>query len=583
MASNRFFQDQINEQTLISGSDCHDWNVYPLHDKSKTKKPMLIKMKAEASFRGLAMAITNPKRFVVENDTGRKPFIDNIKLTINGKEQKIPLSYGINAIIGDNSVGKSTLVKSFLGIAPKEATEFFERHNIIVEKITMSDSDFQYNSQGNIRKKFENTDTKLPIQEDFKNQFKSINMNTNLQIISNILDSFIRLWDDNENRYINKSRLNNHVNIPSYDNKKSYFILLGSVPCEISNKYNGITKSFNEHLKSLVKLCKDYNNVISKDDLNIMDKIYEEILKIKKKYTELELNVIFNNKIINSFNSSVDLYQNKTEQQKSTDEANYNQYLRDIDNITTYFKNQILFDNTSSINPFKDYHDILISPVENMIGSYHFITKPMFNKTITKEIIIDFINKRINVENIFKATKSQIISNIKGKRFNDKVCSNLIELKSVLLQEFNEEYFKITVELKHDNDNLNEGNSAGINALYYLDILSYLYDKKLFIIDQPEDDVSQSKINSVLIKSLRNFAKKSQVIIITHNPQLVVNLDVDNIIVIKKNEENDEITFKYGPLERKDSEVDMLKMIADTLEGGIDVIKKRWKRYDKAN
>ena len=119
--------------------------------------------------------------------------------------------------------------------------------------------------------------------------------------------------------------------------------------------------------------------------------------------------------------------------------------------------------------------------------------------------------------------------------------------------------------------------------MYYLDIQSYIFDKKLFIIDQPEDDVSQTKINTILLKSLRNFAKKAQVIIITHNPQLVVNLDVDNVIVIKRNEENDEITFASGPLERKDSEVDMIKLIANTLEGGIDVIKKRWKRYDKTN
>lgn len=60
-------------------------------------------------------------------------------------------------------------------------------------------------------------------------------------------------------------------------------------------------------------------------------------------------------------------------------------------------------------------------------------------------------------------------------------------------------------------------------------------------------------------------------------------MDVDNVIVIKKNEEKNEITFTYGPLERKDDEVDMIKLVADTLEDGIEVIKKRWKKYDKAN
>lgn len=580
---NRFFKDEINDQTLISGSDCHDWAVYPLHDKSKTVKPMLIKMKAEATFRGLVMSITNTKRFVVDNDINRKPFINQIKIRIKGKEKNIPLSYGINAIIGDNSVGKSTLVKSLLGIAPKEALDFFDRHNISVEQMPMFDSDYQYNSQGDIREKFLNTDTKLPIQEEFKEQFKPINIDNILEVISGVLDLFTKLWDDNEKRHSNKSKLINHLSVSSYDNTKSYFLLFSSIPCLIENKYDGITKRFSNNLDSLVKLGKDYSKVLEEEDLNRMRNIYRELQAIKTKYSNLEINAVLNNKIINSFISSADCYQKETEQQKSTEEANYNQYLNNISKITTYIKNQLIFDNTDSIDPFKDFKEIHIIPVDNTLGSYHFISKPKYNKTITRETIIDFIYKRINVENIFKATKSEIISNIKGKRFNNKVCSNLNELKSALLQEFKEEFLKITVELKHGNDNLNEGNSAGINALYYLDILSYLYDKKVFIIDQPEDDVSQSKINSVLVNSLRNFAKKTQVIIITHNPQLVVNLDVDNVIVLKKNEETDEISFKYGPLERKDSDVDMIKLVANTLEGGIDVIKKRWKRYDKAN
>lgn len=63
---------------------------------------------------------------------------------------------------------------------------------------------------------------------------------------------------------------------------------------------------------------------------------------------------------------------------------------------------------------------------------------------------------------------------------------------------------------------------------------------------------------------------------------MVVNLDVDNVIVVKKDEDSGNIDFISGPLERKDN-IDMLKLVADTLEGGIDAIKKRWKRYEKAN
>ncbi len=580
---NRFVQDRINNQALISGSDCHDWNVYPLHDKTKKEKPLLIKMKAEASFRGLVMSITNTKRFIVDDIDLRKPFIKQINLNINNEEKSIPLSYGINAIIGDNSVGKSTLVRALLGIAADGALRFYSNHNIIVKKALISDSDYQFNAQGDIRRKFENSDTKLPIKEDFKAQFKEINLSSQKQIINDIFEAFNKLWVDNEDRYINKDKLRKKLVVSSYNNKKSYFLLFKSLIQINDNKYSGIAKSFSDNLKSLAKLGQNYKNVLNEDDLIKMRNIYQQMKEIKDKYTQLEINAIFNNKIINCFSSTIDNYQNKTEQQKSTEETNYNQYLKNITNISTCLKKQLIFDETKQIDPFEDFEEISIKPIDNLLGEYHFISKPIYQKVINKDIIIDFIKNKINVDDVYNATKSQILSNIKSKRFNDKVCSNLNELKMALLEEFSETYFKTTVELKHGNDNLNESNSAGINSLYYLDIQSYIFDKKLFIIDQPEDDVSQTKINTVLLNSLRNFSKITQVIIVTHNPQLVVNLDVDNVIVIKKNEEKDEITFTYGPLERKDAEVDMIKLVADTLEGGIDVIKKRWKRYDKAN
>ena len=136
-----------------------------------------------------------------------------------------------------------------------------------------------------------------------------------------------------------------------------------------------------------------------------------------------------------------------------------------------------------------------------------------------------------------------------------------------------------TVEIKQGTESIKESNSAGINALYYIDILSETYSKPIFIIDQPEDDVSQSRISTHLIPSLKNLSNKAQIIIVTHNPQLVVNLDVDNVIAIKKDSKG--IGFYSGPLEFNDSNYSILSLVAKTLDGGADVIRKRWKRYDK--
>ena len=101
----------------------------------------------------------------------------------------------------------------------------------------------------------------------------------------------------------------------------------------------------------------------------------------------------------------------------------------------------------------------------------------------------------------------------------------------------------------------------------------------IYIIDQPEDDVSQNAIKEYLLDNFKKMGMNRQIIIITHNPQFIVNLDVDNVIAILK--ENDKIDIKYGALEFENDEYNIINIIANNIDGGIDTINKRWKRYDK--
>ncbi len=119
--------------------------------------------------------------------------------------------------------------------------------------------------------------------------------------------------------------------------------------------------------------------------------------------------------------------------------------------------------------------------------------------------------------------------------------------------------------------------SPGNNAIYYIKTKTSLLNNKLVIFDQPEDDVAPEKVKTDLIKSLSQLAISNQVIIVTHNPQLVVNLDVDNVICL---DDSDEVFKIYnGPLYKK-RDYDILNIIADKLDGGKDALKERWRRYE---
>ena len=104
----------------------------------------------------------------------------------------------------------------------------------------------------------------------------------------------------------------------------------------------------------------------------------------------------------------------------------------------------------------------------------------------------------------------------------------------------------------------------------------------VYIIDQPEDNVSQPAIKEYLLDCFRAMGENRQVIMVSHNPQFIVNLDVDNIIYLFSGDDG-KLKIQSGALEYECDEYSVLQLVADNIDGGLDSIQKRWKRYEKNN
>lgn len=119
-------------------------------------------------------------------------------------------------------------------------------------------------------------------------------------------------------------------------------------------------------------------------------------------------------------------------------------------------------------------------------------------------------------------------------------------------------------------------------------------EKKAFVIDQPEDSLDNRSIYLELTKYLKSNKKDRQIILVTHNPNVVVGADSENVIVANQNSSKtpnkDGIQFSYvnGALENTlaDSHYKTIlesksirEHVIDILEGGNDAFSERENKY----
>lgn len=138
--------------------------------------------------------------------------------------------------------------------------------------------------------------------------------------------------------------------------------------------------------------------------------------------------------------------------------------------------------------------------------------------------------------------------------------------------------------------------SPGKKSFVLLKLLIELDNSKCpILLDQPEDDLDNRSIYNDLVKFIKSKKKDRQIIIATHNPNLVVGADAECIIVANQRgnttEEVQKFQFEYvgGALENTFVEKEVNKVlykqgiqehVCDILEGGKVAFEQRKERYN---
>ncbi len=142
---------------------------------------------------------------------------------------------------------------------------------------------------------------------------------------------------------------------------------------------------------------------------------------------------------------------------------------------------------------------------------------------------------------------------------------------------FSMEYFDAKYELRLGDKNLNEL-SPGEKGLLLLIFYLQLDDSNTpLVIDQPEDNLDNDSIFAVLAQCIRGAKKNRQVILVTHNPNLAVGADAEQIIYVKLDKSNNyKFSYECGSIENPK----INKRIVDVLEGSQPAFVKRRLKYE---
>ncbi len=141
---------------------------------------------------------------------------------------------------------------------------------------------------------------------------------------------------------------------------------------------------------------------------------------------------------------------------------------------------------------------------------------------------------------------------------------------------FSLDYLSSRYELRLGGKNLNElspGEKGLLLLIFYLQL-----DRKNtpLIIDQPEDNLDNESIFSVLANCIRDAKKHRQVVLVTHNPNLAVGADAEQIVYVKlEKPENYKFSYETGAIENPK----LNRRIVDVLEGSQPAFVKRRLKY----
>ena len=361
-----------------------------------------------------------------------------------------------------------------------------------------------------------------------------------------------------------------------------------------------IAPSANEQDKSL-SLVIQLDAIKSKKDKLISsadatEKSYQAYIVRKKEWEEIA------NKILGTKNdeNSIQYYIKrleyinvKLEPEYKTEKSNYINTIKKI-----FEKNKDIIKKLSALyEPVKNELDSVLGDINEKI-EFDIEISLSENSKIFSDRILNYINQKFTgmFQNKSQGT-ANMLSLVEGTDFNNK--DSLISFITHIYNEINEniddsnkkakenkkglystlgelEYLNINFILKLGGRSLQELSPGERGIVLLVFYLALNKGDKPLIIDQPEDNLDNQSVYNKLVKCIKNAKSKRQVIIVTHNPNIAVACDAEQIIYCEMDKKERRISYVSGAIEDNI----IKKYVVDVLEGTMPAFVLRKFKYE---
>lgn len=374
-----------------------------------------------------------------------------------------------------------------------------------------------------------------------------------------------------------------------------------------TDKYPFIKLSFSKNQNDVEQyfntLKQKYNDEWKRSLSGLMEATQIEKGKLSSEVQSIEkediykkgLRVIEDNKELRDVNNKI-----KEEEEKLADINKQEQQLQQITNHQTEILQTVVDDHCSFKNKANGICDTLkISHDELGIS-----VTTEFHSLEMQDFLQSKLNQRGNerknylqelLEEYNKNNKTHISNFLRELLSEDVLLKSWNNPRDVATDFFTRNWYGLNFCLSYQEDDFTQM-SEGKQAFVILKLLLDFSDKKCpILIDQPEDSLDNRAIYNELVTYIKEKKRERQIILVSHNSNVVVSADAENIIVANqegvnnKNENGVKFQYTNGALEntkqRDETSAYILSSqgirehICDILEGGRVAFEKREQKY----